>query len=104
MTPGATAHQAESVDEMERRVREMYDYDLVIANTPAPETVEWVFGYGSIVFRQGFDAGHSVAGFVKDWRRGFYQTSTGLFLTLPGHPLPVCLDADFRIIYCSRCC
>lgn len=66
-------------------MRQMYDYDAVIANAPEPETVEWVFGYGSIVFRQGFEAGDRVAGFITDWRRVFYQNSTGAcshFLTV----------------------
>ena len=46
-----------SQTDMEARVRQMYDYDAVIANAPEPETVEWVFGYGSIVFRQGLRPG-----------------------------------------------
>ena len=55
----------------------MYDYDSVTALAPSPESVFWVFGYGSILFKQGFAAGQTVAGRIKGWRRVFYQRSTG---------------------------
>jgi cation transport regulator ChaC len=64
---------------MQRRVHEMYDYDAVIAKAPDPREVEWVFGYGSIVFRHGFDCGHCVSGCIPGWKRTFYQLSTGAF-------------------------
>jgi ChaC-like protein len=75
-------HSASSMpgelNELERRVREMYDYEAVIVKAPAPESVEWVFGYGSILFKQGFVAGDCIAGYIEGWRRAFYQQSTGV--------------------------
>ena len=67
---------ADKVDP-EHAVKLMYDYDAIVAQAPDPESVEWVFGYGSILFKQGFDAGHSVAGYIEGWRRMFFQQSTG---------------------------
>ena len=77
--PPRTALAPPALDQaaLDRCVRERYDYDVIVAKAPAPESVEWIFGYGSIVFRQGFDAAHGLKGCINGWRRGFYQLSTG---------------------------
>lgn len=73
----AASQACEEQAALERCVRERYDYDRVVAQAPQPEAVEWIFGYGSIVFKQGFEAAHGLAGCINGWRRGFYQLSTG---------------------------
>ena len=30
--------------DLEERVRQLYDYDAIVAQAPSPETVQWVFG------------------------------------------------------------
>ncbi len=36
----------------------------------------WIFGYGSLMWRPGFEFEEAVAGRVEGWRRGFYIYST----------------------------
>mmetsp|Transcript_31998 Transcript_31998/g.57291 ORF Transcript_31998/g.57291 Transcript_31998/m.57291 type:complete len:188 (-) Transcript_31998:110-673(-) len=36
----------------------------------------WIFGFGSLVSRPGFEYADKVVGYVKDYRRVFYQGST----------------------------
>jgi cation transport regulator ChaC len=38
--------------------------------------VLWVFGYGSLVWKAGFDYDERVVGFIKGYRRVFHQAST----------------------------
>lgn len=52
-------------------------YDQVVAQAPEPEDVEWIFGYGSIIFKQGFTSARCVPGYLEGWKRVFYQGSTG---------------------------
>jgi cation transport regulator ChaC len=36
----------------------------------------WVFGYGSLVYRPGFEYARRVEGFIRGYRRVFHQGST----------------------------
>ncbi|XP_026445655.1 gamma-glutamylcyclotransferase 2-3-like [Papaver somniferum] len=38
--------------------------------------VLWLFGYGSLIWKAGFHHDDRVVGFIKDYRRVFYQGST----------------------------
>lgn len=40
---GSSKHQSSAAD-LEERVRQLYDYDAIIAQAPNPEEVHWVFG------------------------------------------------------------
>ena len=54
------------------------DRASVLAFTPDPALVHWIFGYGSIIFKQGFEHdGRCLEGYIKDYKRVFYQASTG---------------------------
>lgn len=43
------------------------------ANIVFKEMAMWVFGYGSIMWKAGFHYDERVVGFIKDYRRVFYQ-------------------------------
>eukprot|EP01026_Neomeris_dumetosa_P049430 TRINITY_DN43082_c0_g1_i3.p1 TRINITY_DN43082_c0_g1~~TRINITY_DN43082_c0_g1_i3.p1 ORF type:complete len:226 (+),score=26.17 TRINITY_DN43082_c0_g1_i3:97-678(+) len=36
----------------------------------------WIFGFGSLVYNPGFEYSEKVCGFIKDYKRVFYQGST----------------------------
>ena len=77
--PSASAAvHATDAQAMQDRVRQLYDYDKIVSNAPCADDLEWVFGYGSILFKQGFAAGQRIEGYLQGWRRVFYQLSTGV--------------------------
>lgn len=68
--------------------------------------VLWVFGYGSLVWRTGFTYDERVVGYIKGYRRVFYQGSTdhrgtpenpGRTVTLEPEEGAVCWGAAYRV-------
>ncbi|KAG2566543.1 gamma-glutamylcyclotransferase 2-3-like [Panicum virgatum] len=66
----------------------------------------WVFGYGSLIWNPGFAYDARVVGFVRDYRRVFYQGSTdhrgtpqfpGRTVTLEHHPGATCWGIAYKI-------
>uniref|UniRef100_A0A0D9W5L3 glutathione-specific gamma-glutamylcyclotransferase n=1 Tax=Leersia perrieri TaxID=77586 RepID=A0A0D9W5L3_9ORYZ len=66
----------------------------------------WVFGYGSLVWNPGFAHDASLVGFVRDYRRVFYQGSTdhrgtpdfpGRTVTLDYQPGATCWGVAYKI-------
>ncbi|EEC77366.1 hypothetical protein OsI_16082 [Oryza sativa Indica Group] len=66
----------------------------------------WVFGYGSLVWNPGFAHDARLVGFVRDYRRVFYQGSTdhrgtpefpGRTVTLEHQPGATCWGVAYKI-------
>ena len=70
-----------------------------VENIASPLTdIEWVFGYGSLVWRPGFDFRHSILAELAGWRRDFSQGSPDHRGTpeSPGRVLTLRRDTESR--------
>ncbi|KAF9608441.1 hypothetical protein IFM89_009807 [Coptis chinensis] len=70
------------------------------------EMVLWVFGYGSLIWKAGFEYNERLVGFIKGYRRVFYQGSTdhrgtpeypGRTVTLQPVQGEVCWGAAYKV-------
>lgn len=67
---------------------------------------QWIFGYGSLVWRPAFPFAERRAGWVRGWARRFWQASTdhrgvpgdpGRVVTLVAEPRARCLGMAYRV-------
>ncbi|XP_011627908.1 gamma-glutamylcyclotransferase 2-3 isoform X2 [Amborella trichopoda] len=68
--------------------------------------VLWVFGYGSLIWKSGFDYKERLVGFIRGYRRVFYQGSTdhrgtpshpGRTVTLEPHDGELCWGVAYKV-------
>ena len=68
-----------------------------IPHVPSAEEENlWIFGFGSLVHNPGFEFTDKAVGYIRGWRRVFYQGSTDHRGTpeAPGRTVTLIQDAD----------
>ncbi|GAX77320.1 hypothetical protein CEUSTIGMA_g4766.t1 [Chlamydomonas eustigma] len=80
-----------------------------VASADSTSESVWIFGYGSLIWRPNFEFKRSVSGYIKGWRRVWWQGSTdhrgtpqspGRTLTLAEDPTAITWGIAYELAGC----